>query len=350
MHLLDLLGFLGDGPKANNGIDERLLKWAQADFRSVGGIVQLRNPLSKVISSAEFIDCWGVRRRLTGRYWEIVESPLVNANIQDVRDFSWPESEIEDNLLENWREEARHLAQDTPYAVIGEHPVYGILELGCWMCGYDYFLMQMAENPDFVKAFFDTYFNIQMKIVEQYYKAIGDYIDLTMSGDDFGMQQGPLISPIMFHELVSPYLLERIKRTKEIAKCYYWHHSCGSITALIEELITCGVDILNPIQTSAAGMKPEILKQYFGNRLIFWGAIDVQDFLNNATVEEVRREVKRIVKILGKDGGYVLAPAHNIQDDVPAGNIIAMIEATREMPQRALKNSTRRRASLPDKI
>jgi len=198
------------------------------------------------------------------------------------------------------------------------------------MCGFDYFLMQMAGNPGFVRAFFDTYFNIQMKIVEQYYKAIGDYIDLTMSGDDFGMQQGPLISPIMFHELVSPYFSERIKRTKEIAKCYYWHHSCGSVIALIEELITCGVDILNPIQTSAAGMKPEILKQYFGNRLTFWGAIDVQDFLNSATVEEVRREVKRIVKILGKDGGYVLAPAHNIQDDVPPENIIAMIESVRK--------------------
>ncbi len=294
--LLDLLGFSGEGHKANNGIDERLLKWAQADFRSVGGIVQLRNPLSKVISSTEFIDCWGVRRRLTGCYWEIVDSPLANANIQDVRDFSWPESEIDQNLLESWREEARHLTQDTPYVVIG------------------------------------------------------DYIDLTMSGDDFGMQQGPLISPIMFHELVSPYLLERIERTKEIAKCYYWHHSCGSITALIEELITCGVDILNPIQTSAAKMKPEILKQCFGDRLTFWGAIDVQDFPNNAKVEEVRREVKRIVKILGKNGGYVLAPAHNIQDDVPPENIIAMIESTREMPQRALKNSTRWRASLPDKM
>lgn len=108
--LLDVLGFFGDGPKVNNGIDERLLKWAQADFRSVGGIVTLRSSLSKAISSTEFIDCWGVRRRLTGNYWEIVESPLVNASIQDIQDFPWPESEIDQNLLENWREEARYLA------------------------------------------------------------------------------------------------------------------------------------------------------------------------------------------------------------------------------------------------
>jgi uroporphyrinogen decarboxylase len=134
----------------------------------------------------------------------------------------------------------------------------------------------------------------------------------------------------MFHKLVDPYLSERIKRTKEIAKCYYWHHSCGSVTALIEELITCRVNILNPVQTSATGIKPEILKQCLGNRLIFWGGIYTrQSFLNSVIVEEVRGEVKRIVKILGKDGGYVFAPAHDMQDDVPPENIIAMIESVR---------------------
>jgi len=185
-------------------------------------------------------------------------------------------------------------------------------------------------DPDFVRTFFDIFFSIQMRVVEQYYGAIGEYIDLTMSGDDFGMQSGPLVSPAMFHNMVVPYFSRRIARTKELANCLYWHHTDGSVLALIEDLIACGVDILNPVQTSAQGMAPETIKRAAGDRLTFWGAIDTQDLLRTATPDEVRATVREMVTILGKGGGYVVAPAHNIQNDVPIENVIAMIEAAKE--------------------
>jgi uroporphyrinogen decarboxylase len=95
----------------------------------------------------------------------------------------------------------------------------------------------------------------------------------------------------------------------------------------VPDLIDVGVDILNPIQTSAQGMDPAALKREFGQQLIFHGGIDVQQILPFATPERVREEVKRIVAILGQGGGYIFAPSHNIQADVPPQNVLAMYEA-----------------------
>jgi uroporphyrinogen decarboxylase len=131
----------------------------------------------------------------------------------------------------------------------------------------------------------------------------------------------------MFDRLVVPYFRERIARTKALGIRYYWHHSCGSVTELLDQIIDCGVDILNPVQTSAAGMDPATLKARFGNRLVFWGGVDVQQFLPRATPPEVRCTVRDLIETLGRDGGYVIAPAHNMQDDVPAANIVAWREA-----------------------
>jgi len=108
------------------------------------------------------------------------------------------------------------------------------------------------------------------------------------------------------------------------------HHTCGSVFPLVQDLIDVGVDILNPIQISARGMDPAALKREFGEQLIFHGGIDIQRILPFAAPERVKEEVKRIVAILGEGGGYIFAPSHNIQADVPPENIVAMYEAVLE--------------------
>ena len=113
----------------------------------------------------------------------------------------------------------------------------GVLELGCWICGYDDFLLRLAADTDFVHSLFDKLLDIQLVVAEQYYSVLGPYIDLTTSGDDFGSQNGPLLSPAMFESLIAPYFSERIKRTKELAQCYFWHHSCGSVVELLDQII-----------------------------------------------------------------------------------------------------------------
>jgi uroporphyrinogen decarboxylase len=332
--LRDYLGLHGEAVPTNSGVDERILEWAGTDFRGVGAILDLPSVHTRRISPTVTVNCWGVRHERVGRYSEITHSPLKGATAEDLRNFPWPEARVDPVLLERWQREARALWQSGDTVVVAEHPVFGILELGCWMCGYEDFLMRLAGEPDFVRRFFDRVLDIQLKVIADYYTALGPYIDLTTSGDDFGMQMGPLVSPRTFERLIAPYFSERIARTKELAGCIYWHHTCGSVVALLDQIIDCGVDILNPVQTSAAGMDPAALKARFGDRLVFWGAVDVQQFLPGATPEEVSTEVTRLMATLGRDGGYVIAPAHNMQDDVPPENIVAWVKAARQFSHR----------------
>ncbi|MDD5728895.1 MAG: uroporphyrinogen decarboxylase family protein, partial [Victivallales bacterium] len=325
--LMEVLGFTID-PNLHHGIDERLLQWAGTDFRQVGNIVDLP-PFEKQITPTESVNCWGIKYVCADGEWQISENPLRGATIDDLKSYPWPEPRVDDRQLAAWIAEAKRLKDEGRYAVAGNHPVFGCLELGFWMCGYDDFFLKMALEPDFVRTFFDKVLEIQNGVIEQYYGALGPYLDLTTSGDDFGTQDGPMISPEMFTELVAPYFAARIRRTKELAHCYYWHHSCGSIFKLLEPIIACGVDILNPIQTSAAGMDPAQLKKHFGDKLVFWGGVDVQQFLPNAAPDEIAPVIHGLIDIMGRDGGYVMAAAHEMQDDIPAENIVAWIEAVR---------------------
>lgn len=331
LRLRELLGFSSDPEPANSREDEQVLQWTGSDFRSVGGIVRLPSPHTKRISDTEHIDAFGVRRAFSHGDWQITHSPLKEADIKDLDSYIWPEARVDETTLSEWEARAKALKDDGRYVVVGEHPVFGVLELACWMCGYDVFMMKMAEDPGFVHAFFEKVLALQLRVIEQYYAVLGPYIDLTMSGDDFGTQLGPMVSPKMFAEFVAPPFKERIKRTKEIGKCHYWHHSCGAIVPLLEQLIDCGVEILNPVQTSARGMDPKSLKERFGDRLVFWGAVDVQQLLPHATPEGTARAVTELVEVLGKDGGYVVAPAHEVQDDVPAENIVAWVETLKSI-------------------
>jgi uroporphyrinogen decarboxylase len=328
--LTDLLGFTGPAQPSNSGVDERILEWAGTDFRSVGALLDLPSPHTRQVSETCAIDCWGVERRNIYGEWQITSSPLKGATRQDLDRFTWPAPRLDEALLQKWERDARRLQQSGRRVVIAEHPVYGILELGCWMCGYDDFMMKMAADKDFVRAFFDKVLAIQLVIIEAYYGVLGPYLHLTTSGDDFGTQRSSFVSPAMFADLIAPYFTARIERTKQLMNGYYWHHSCGAVACLLPQIIACGVDILNPVQTSAAGMEPEQLKSACGDKLVFWGAVDVQQLLPHATTTEVRQKVKRLIEVLGKDGGYVVAPAHEMQDDIPPENIVAWVEAVRD--------------------
>lgn len=123
------------------------------------------------------------------------------------------------------------------------------------------------------------------------------------------------------------------KRTD--AKLYL--HSCGAIYEFIPDIIECGVDVLNPVQVSAKGMDTKRFKQEFGDRLSFWGAIDTQRILPFGTPGDVEEEVKRRIYDLASGGGYVLAPVHNIQANVPPENIVAMFEAAKKYGKYPIK-------------
>lgn len=318
------LGIVGDAPGPYRKFDERILERLGVDFRRVGDILSPESPVARPASGGRYTDCWGVTRAFTGLYWDIVEPPLKGAAIEDLERYPWPKAgNIDPRQIAAYRAEARRLREETDAVVCGEHPVYGILELGCWMCGFDDFLFRMAMEPAFVRRFFEIVLRYQKDVVALYYGAVGEYLHVTTSGDDFGTQTGPMVSPRMFEELVQPFFAERIRYTREFTDAFYFHHTCGSVFALIPNLIAAGVDILNPIQPGARDMEPARLKEAYGNRLVFWGGVDTQRLLPHGSPGEVRAAARRVVGEMGGTG-YVLAPAHNIQPDVPARNILAM--------------------------
>ena len=323
-----LLGLTGKDQSGYQKFDERILNYFDIDFRRVGDILQPASPLARPLSHNRYTDCWGIEYMFTGLYWEIVNPPLKGATLEDLEAYPFPQADqIDLQQIEQFREQAKTLYNETDYVVCAEHPVFGIFELGCWMCGFDDFLLRMALEPDFVLTFFDKVLAYQKQVIALYYGAIGDFIHFTTSGDDFGMQNRPFVSTAMFEKMILPYYRERIAATKSFTRAYYFHHTCGAVYPLIPGLIDAGVDILNPIQPGAKDMEPETLKRAYGESLSFWGGIDTQHVLPEGSPEEVQAEVHRVLDVMAVDGGYILAPAHNIQPDVPAENIVALFNA-----------------------
>ena len=198
----------------------------------------------------------------------------------------------------------------------------GIRDLELW-------IMAHYDHPDYVKEFFDMQTEITLKNLELYRQAVGDRLSaIAVSGTDFGAQHGCFISPDTYREFYKPYHKKFNDWVHENTGWKVFFHTCGSIVELMEDLIEAGVDIMNPVQPTAAGMDLKFLKDTYGDRLVFWGGgVDPQKTLPFGTPEEVAAETSRNVGILSRGGGYVCAAVHNIQGPTPVENIIAFFRA-----------------------
>jgi uroporphyrinogen decarboxylase len=322
------LGFSG-ARQGNFPLDERILEYFYIDTRIVGGMPTPKTIHDRLEGDIIY-DSYGIGRRIINGHYEICHNPLKGCTIDEMLAYPLPDAvNLDQVLIQTWAEKAKYLHENTGYAVIAEHPVFGVFEIGCWLFGFDDYFYRMAAEPELVHAFSQRILGYQKKVIDVYYGALGRYIDCTTSGDDFGMQTGTFMSRTMFEELVAPYFTERIRLTKKYTSAFYQHHTCGSVYALIPNLIDCGIDILNPIQPGTYMMEPDRLKRDFGDNLSFWGGIDTQHLLPNQSAEEVMAEVARVLSLMGSRGGYVLSPAHCIQSDVPAANIAAIYEGAK---------------------
>lgn len=312
-------------------LDERILTYLDIDTRSVGTILKPKKSQFKKLSDTDYIDEWGVRRHFTGLYWDIVESPLEGAEVEDLESYPWPDPDSLDlEELTRYRDAAKNLYENTDYIVCGEHPVYGIFELGCWMCGFEDFLARTVIDPEFVHRFFEIILGYQKKVIEAYYGMIGPYIHYTSSGDDFATQANSFLSPAAFRDMIKPYLKERIAYTKKYTRAAFLHHSCGNVFPLIPDLIDAGVEILNPIQPVSSEMDPANLKRSYGDKICFHGGLDTQAVLPFGNKETITRDVEALVETMSPDGGYIFAAAHNIQEDVPPESVVLAFQAARK--------------------
>ena len=322
------LGFEGDD---NSGfpLDERILTFFDIDTRIVGGMPAPQTVHNRTEGEIQY-DSYGIGYRLINGHSEICYNPLKDATIDEMMAYPLPEAEnVDRRLVSSWEKRARFLHENTDYAIIAEHPVLGVFEIGCWLFGFDDYLYRLAAEPELVHAFSRRILDYQKKVIDIYYSELGPWIDCTSSGDDFGMQTGPFMSPAMFNEYIAPYFSERIAHTKKYTGAFYEHHTCGSIHSFIPDLVRCGVDILNPIQPGTLNMEPERLKKDYGSIISFWGGVDTQHLLPNSPAGAVEEEVQRILAIMGTEG-YILSPAHCIQHDVPVKNIAAIYSGAKK--------------------
>jgi uroporphyrinogen decarboxylase len=259
-------------------------------------------------------------------YMDISHHPLADATVESLANYPFPKGD-DPTRFTGVREEALRLRKETPYALCTN--IGGVVYEICWyMRGLERWFTDMIENPAFCEALLDRTLAFWMGYYDQFMKEAGDLIDVVMIGDDLGGQSGPLFSPEFYRRIVKPRQKRLVQHIKSLTPAKVWYHTCGSVVPLIPDLIDNGIDILNPVQISAAGMDPKVLKSRFGDRLVFWGGgIDTQHVLPFASPDEVRKDVQRNLRAFKPNGGYVFNSVHNIQSGVPPQNIVAMFDA-----------------------
>lgn len=212
-------------------------------------------------------------------------------------------------------------------AVIG----CNLFEWGTFLRRADHFLMDLASEPERVEALLDALMERHLATLDKVCRAVGDLADVVRFGDDLGANGGPFMSPAMYRRFFKPRHETLCAFAHAHSRMKTFLHSCGSIRALLPDLIEAGFDIINPVQTDCAGMDPAGLKKDFGKDICFWGGgCDTRRILPGGSPAEVKEHVKRRLDVFMPGGGFVFNAIHNILPDVPPGNVAAMFEAIEE--------------------
>ncbi len=283
------------------------------------------------VSEIAFVDEFGVTwQRHCGTHYINVNGPFQKLDEPapaDVDRFAWPDP-LDPARYTGLGERARALRGQADYAV-ALTAWLGPVHLSQFMRGYVEWLEDLLARPSFVEALLDRFVSLWLVAMDRILAECQGEVDAVLFGDDIGTQNGPLFRPELYRRFVKPHhkrMVEALKR-RGVPVIY---HSCGSVAALIKDLIDTGIDALNPVQVAAAGMDTAWLKTEFGRDLAFWGAIDTQRVLSRGTPAKVRDEVHRRIDDLAETGGYVLCGVHNIQAEVPPENVVAMYGAALE--------------------
>ncbi|WP_404425408.1 uroporphyrinogen decarboxylase family protein [Nibricoccus sp. IMCC34717] len=276
----------------------------------------------------EYMALWGIRTRRVsygaGAYDEIAHSPLAGMESPDELDrHRWPR--VEDF---NYDELNAQLAAGDPDATKALRLNAGNpFEIYCWMTGLEEAMANLVVAPELVTAALDRINRFFIERSARCAAALQRPVDLLFCADDLGSQQGLLLSREMYRALLQPHhrlLFSELKAAAPEARILF--HTDGAVFDILPDLLDAGIDILEAVQTEAAGMEPERLKSTYGDRLAFHGAISVQQWLPHGTTDQVRHECSRLLRVFGTGGGYIAAPSHAVQAGTPAANVRAMLE------------------------
>lgn len=275
-----------------------------------------------------FTGIWGIKLKSMnyggGEYQEFTDFPLAGfENPERLEKYPWPDPLAYDYGNFRAKLAANPIVSEKAVNMYSGNP----FEIYCWMTGLEEALVNTIVNPELVKCALDHITGFFEKKLECCMKEAGDLIDIVFLADDLGSQNGLLISRESYRDILQPFhrrLADCAKKSNPRVKVMF--HSDGAVFDIIPDLIDAGIDIHEAVQTDAGGMEPERLKTAYGDKLCFHGAISVQSLLPWGDARKVREESSRLVKILGKNGGYIPAPSHAIQTGTPPENVFAMME------------------------
>ncbi|MCX6879996.1 MAG: methyltransferase [Verrucomicrobia bacterium] len=206
-----------------------------------------------------------------------------------------------------------------------------LFEWGTFLRRMDNFLMDLLAEPASVERLLDALMAIHLSTLEKVCAAVGEVADICRFGDDLGTDTGPFMAPATYRRFFKAHHTRLCDYVHRHSGMKTFLHSCGSIHALLPDLIEAGFEVINPVQTACRDMQPARLKGEFGRDVTFWGGgVDTRAILNHGSVAEVRRDVLERLRIFAPGGGFVCNPIHNILPDVPPANIVAMFDAIEE--------------------
>ena len=328
--------YIYDWPELGTAkIDEETMVRLYSDVRGVRDIhpaKTLERNRSREPHSP-FIDSWGSgQKEIEPGEWFPGIHPLSSANtIEDLENYpGWPDMS-DPTRIAHVKQIAQRLAQENQFAILATPWLLFPLERAFAMQGMDHFLLNLAIYPDFARALLQKTAGLCKQLMGPFLEELGENVDMIKIGDDLGTQESLLMSPDMYRDILKPIHADYIRFIKDRTEAKVFFHTDGDVVPLIDDFIEMGVDILNPIQTSAGKMSDlKTLKKRFGKNIIFCGGIDTHRILPAGTPEEVRDEVKRVMHVLGEGGGYMVASVHTIMNDVPPENVLAMVDAVIE--------------------
>lgn len=331
--------FIYDWPELGTAlIDEETMERLHSDVRGVLDLepeaVRARNRTRDPHS--DYIDSWGTgQSEIKPGEWFPNVHPMQSAkSLDDIESYpGWPDM-LDPSRIAHVREHARRLADENQYAILATPWLLFPFERAHAMQGLETFLVNMSLEPDFATALLQKIAHYCKQLMGPFLDELGDNVDIIKIGDDLGTEESLMISPRMYRKILKPIHADFISFIKARTNAKVLFHSDGDIAPLIDDFVEIGVDILNPIQTSAGTMSDlHSLKKRHGSNIVFCGGIDTRKILPCGSVEEVRAEVRRVIEALGPGGGFMAGAVHTVMNDVPPDNVLAMVDAVKEFGQ-----------------
>ena len=280
------------------------------------------NAKTRIRPDGLIVNEWSMGMRNHGLYNDFTVFPLAHAqSVEEIENFPFPEVDAPGRFRDAEKTMAKY---GKKYGIIGDLEC-SIFEMSWYLTGLEKFLVDMIIGEPYIEVLLDR--------VTDFHIAVGKRLielgaEMIWCGDDYGTQRGLLFDLDTFNRLFAPRIGRMFKAFKAAnPNVKLAWHSCGSILELIPRFIELGLEVLNPVQPLAEGMDPQYLKDTYGDKIAFFGGICIQDLLPNATPDRIKKETQRYAAILGKGGGYLISPAHNIQADTPVENVLAFVEA-----------------------